>query len=147
MLLNILPHFLLQNFFSYFPPLKPRCILWSEKYSNHCSFSCGSKLALQVKFENKQDMKELWKYVNDVKNSGLGWKPGWCEEKREWDFYSLYIFLLFLGLASVSPHLKLFTRWVRIIHTCWMAFSKNLQIVTDNKEHSKGSQTQSYKSL
>ena len=23
------PHFLLQNFFSYFPPLKPRCILWS----------------------------------------------------------------------------------------------------------------------
>ena len=23
------PHFLLQNFFSYFPPLKPRCVLWS----------------------------------------------------------------------------------------------------------------------
>ena len=23
------PHFLLQKFFSYFPPLKPRCILWS----------------------------------------------------------------------------------------------------------------------
>ena len=23
------PHFLLQIFFSYFPPLKPRCILWS----------------------------------------------------------------------------------------------------------------------
>ena len=34
MLLNILPHFLLQFFFSYFPPLKPRCILWSKKYSN-----------------------------------------------------------------------------------------------------------------
>ena len=31
MLLDILPHFLLQNFFSYFPPLKPR-VLWSEKY-------------------------------------------------------------------------------------------------------------------
>ena len=28
---NILPHFLLQNFFSYFPSLKPRCIFWSEK--------------------------------------------------------------------------------------------------------------------
>ena len=37
MLLNILPHFLLQNCFSYFPPLKPRCVLWSEKYGN--SFS------------------------------------------------------------------------------------------------------------
>ena len=23
------PHFLLQIFFSYFPPLKPRCVLWS----------------------------------------------------------------------------------------------------------------------
>ena len=23
------PHFLLRNFFSYFPPLKPRCVLWS----------------------------------------------------------------------------------------------------------------------
>ena len=23
------PHFLLQIFFSYFPPLKPRCFLWS----------------------------------------------------------------------------------------------------------------------
>ena len=23
------PHFLLQNFVSYFPPLKPRCVLWS----------------------------------------------------------------------------------------------------------------------
>ena len=23
------PHFLLQNLFSYFPPLKPRCVLWS----------------------------------------------------------------------------------------------------------------------
>ena len=34
MLLNILPHFLLQKFFSYFP-LKPRCILWSEKYGKH----------------------------------------------------------------------------------------------------------------
>ena len=34
MLLNILPHFLLQNFFSYFPPLKPRYVLWSEKYGN-----------------------------------------------------------------------------------------------------------------
>ena len=31
MLLNILPHFLLQIFFSYFPPLKPWCILWTEK--------------------------------------------------------------------------------------------------------------------
>ena len=29
MLLNILPHFLLQKFFSYFPPLKLRCVLWS----------------------------------------------------------------------------------------------------------------------
>ena len=33
MLFNILPHFLLQNFFSYFLPLKPRCVVWSEKYS------------------------------------------------------------------------------------------------------------------
>ena len=24
--------FFASNFFSYFPPLKPRCILWSEKY-------------------------------------------------------------------------------------------------------------------
>ena len=32
MLLNILPHFLLQNFFSCFRPLKPTCVLWSEKY-------------------------------------------------------------------------------------------------------------------
>ena len=31
LLLNILPHFLLQIFFSYFP-LKPRCVLLSEKY-------------------------------------------------------------------------------------------------------------------
>ena len=31
MLLSILPHFLFQFFFSYFPPLKCRCILWSEK--------------------------------------------------------------------------------------------------------------------
>ena len=29
MLLNNWPHFLLQKFFSYFPPLKPRCILRS----------------------------------------------------------------------------------------------------------------------
>ena len=29
MLLNILPHFLVQNFVPYFPPLKPRCVLWS----------------------------------------------------------------------------------------------------------------------
>ena len=29
MLLNILPHFLLQNFFSYFPSLTPGCFLWS----------------------------------------------------------------------------------------------------------------------
>ena len=28
--INILPHFLFQNFFSYFPPLKPRCVLWSK---------------------------------------------------------------------------------------------------------------------
>ena len=34
MLLNILPHFLLQIFFSYFPPLKLRFILWSEKYGS-----------------------------------------------------------------------------------------------------------------
>ena len=27
MLLNILPHFLFQNVFSYFPPLKSRCVL------------------------------------------------------------------------------------------------------------------------
>ena len=26
------PHFLLQIVFPYFPPLKPRCILWSKKY-------------------------------------------------------------------------------------------------------------------
>ena len=32
MLLNILPHFLLQNFFSYFPLLQPKCVFWSEKY-------------------------------------------------------------------------------------------------------------------
>ena len=32
MLLDILPHFLLQNFFRYFPPPKRRCILWSKKY-------------------------------------------------------------------------------------------------------------------
>ena len=31
-LLNILPHFLLQNIFSYFPPLKPKCVLGSETY-------------------------------------------------------------------------------------------------------------------
>ena len=30
------PHFLLQNFFSYFPSLKPRCVLWS-------SASCSPK--------------------------------------------------------------------------------------------------------
>ena len=24
------PHFLLQIFFPYFPPLKPRCVLWSD---------------------------------------------------------------------------------------------------------------------
>ena len=35
MLLNILPHFLLQKCFSYFPPLKPRCILWSEIYGTY----------------------------------------------------------------------------------------------------------------
>ena len=35
MLLNILPHFLLQILFSYFPPLKPRCVLWYEKYGMH----------------------------------------------------------------------------------------------------------------
>ena len=34
MLLNILPHFLLQNFFPCFPSLKPRCVLWSKKYGN-----------------------------------------------------------------------------------------------------------------
>ena len=32
MLLNILPHFSLQILFSYFPPLKRRCTLWSKKY-------------------------------------------------------------------------------------------------------------------
>ena len=32
MLLNILPHFLLQNFVSYFPLLQPKCVFWSEKY-------------------------------------------------------------------------------------------------------------------
>ena len=30
MLLNMLPHFLLQTFSPYFP-LKPSCVLWSEK--------------------------------------------------------------------------------------------------------------------
>ena len=35
MLLNIFPHFLLQIVFSYFPPLKPRWVLWSEKYSSY----------------------------------------------------------------------------------------------------------------
>ena len=37
MFLNILPHFLLQNFFPYFP-LKPRCVLWSEKYGRYLSW-------------------------------------------------------------------------------------------------------------
>ena len=44
MLLNILPHFLLQNLFSYFPPLKPRCVLWSEKYGNSLTYFTLCKL-------------------------------------------------------------------------------------------------------
>ena len=28
------PHILLQKFFSYFPPLKPRCVLWSSASHN-----------------------------------------------------------------------------------------------------------------
>ena len=35
MLLNILPHVLPQIFFPHFPALKPRCVLWSEKYGAH----------------------------------------------------------------------------------------------------------------
>ena len=37
-LLNILPHFLPQNFFSYFPPVKSRCIVWSKKYGIFFTF-------------------------------------------------------------------------------------------------------------
>ena len=38
MLLNNLPHFLLQNF-SHFPPLKPRCVLWSgASYSPNVAY-------------------------------------------------------------------------------------------------------------
>ena len=44
-LLNILPHFLLQKIFSYFPPLKPRCVLWSKNmiYS-FISHKCAIKV-------------------------------------------------------------------------------------------------------
>ena len=45
MLLNILPHFLLQNFFPYYSPLKPRCVLWSEKYGSYSRL--GAKLKLK----------------------------------------------------------------------------------------------------
>ena len=38
MLLNILPHSLLQNLFFYFPSLKPRCVLWSENHGNQLYF-------------------------------------------------------------------------------------------------------------
>ena len=41
LLLNILPHFLLQIFFSYFPPLKLRCILWSKKYGDYLTYLCN----------------------------------------------------------------------------------------------------------
>ena len=50
MLLNILHHFLLQHFFPYFPPLKPRCVLWSKKYGN--SFLCGPHL--KVEFSDQE---------------------------------------------------------------------------------------------
>ena len=40
MLLNILPHFLLQNFFPYFP-LKPRCVLWSDKHGVLAGVDCA----------------------------------------------------------------------------------------------------------
>ena len=66
MLLNILPHFLLPNFFSYFPPLKPRCVLWSEKYGKSF-FKSSKKLGFGVSYSwivgvcfYKFHVKVLW---------------------------------------------------------------------------------------
>ena len=32
--------FFASNFFPYFPPVKPRCALWSEKYGTYSELTC-----------------------------------------------------------------------------------------------------------
>ena len=48
------PHFLLQNLFSYFPPLKPMCILWSS-----VSYSPKSTVLHFLKFSNYLSERDL----------------------------------------------------------------------------------------
>ena len=39
--------FFASKFFSYFPPLKPRCVLWSEKYGTFSSLTFSSYLSIE----------------------------------------------------------------------------------------------------
>ena len=98
MLLNILPHFLLQKFFSYFL-LKPRCVLWSEKYGRsmvgelawgskcRCTHQCQGnskpprpRLGPQVKNLGKQrSLKALLVLKSVGLWVGTAWQP-----RRTW---------------------------------------------------------------
>ena len=65
MLLTILPYFLLQIFFPCFPPLKARCVLWSEKYGSY--------------FLEAQHMKEMEiSNKNLLKTCFVSRIPTWC---------------------------------------------------------------------
>ena len=64
MLWSILPHFLLQNCFSYFPPLKPRCVLWSG-----ASYSLKNMVHLYT----PKIISAFWRHP---------W--GWCGPQWKW---------------------------------------------------------------
>ena len=126
MLLNILTHFLLQKFFSFFPPLKLRCILWSENMVIYCTvipqFFPQIKLSLAAKahkklksgingcFSIRKSMQSYlyiysWEIWFTTRNSG----PGWCSSvnwvpacksnDRRFDSQSGHM----LGLQARSP--------------------------------------------
>ena len=95
LLLNTLPYFLLQNFFSYFPPLKPRCILWSEKYGSSLSHlkvkgaGCSSDTFLNptIQFGGDSVVRHLWSQ-NPQLHYQLGDPEKWLDlpEENIFDF-------------------------------------------------------------
>ena len=79
MLLNILPHFLLQFFFSYFPPLKPRCVLWS-KNTVKCIVNLTYLCIIYYFF--KSSPEDIFSLLLERKERG---KEREREREREWE--------------------------------------------------------------
>ena len=83
LLLNILLHFLLQNFFSYFPPLKPRCVLWSEKYGK-CLCSLPTQRGIL-----RQRFLQAAKKVE-----------GWCKPLETFNFLAIPVKCLYFQIRK-----------------------------------------------